>query len=139
MSGHEGMTTPALTPAQIEALDGPALTRLAWELGLAPQGTESKGQRILAYLTALTQPPVIWRPHEDVAQADAVFRGLRAHGWWTDVQGDADDGWCRATREGVEEEQCWPSATAPTEAHALVLVSILAVAHDRAQPQEVPS
>ena len=53
-------------------LDGPALTLLAWELGLAPQ-----------HWTPIDKP---WRPHEDLAQADAVFRGLRAHGWNTAVE-----------------------------------------------------
>jgi hypothetical protein len=80
----------------------------------------------------------LWQPHEDLAQADAVFRALRARGWQTVnnyAQGHpfvAVIQWRsqehpRQRRYDVDYDQ--PGQ--PREAQALLLVSVLAVASDQ--------
>lgn len=131
---------PNRTTDEIRALDGAALTRLAWELHLEPH--DLAGRRYFGWETrswgdaAIDACGTIWRPHERVDQADAAFRTLRARGWRRLTQ-NWDRG--RGTIQAVKllstppEPARWHEITVEwprpveTEAHALLLVSVLAV------------
>lgn len=107
-----------MTPDEIKDLDGPVLTRLAWDLGLAPPERGGMGE---------------WQPHASLDQAYAVFRQLRSHGWCTIVkqypQAPTSVGHVSAWRFGD-----WDTITATfgddpqEEARALLQVACLAVA-----------
>ena len=136
---------PPYTPEAIRAMDGLALTRAAFQLGLAPEGTEAycAGQ-LLVY-----GPPGAkrdWHPHADLDQANAVFRRLRARGWrivqdsTPDLDGLQDEagGHCLASRAVRDVHLTWwctpprPDADMePSEAMALLRVSVLAAASER--------
>ena len=78
-----------MNPETIRQLDGPALTRLAFELGLAPEGTElvnPGGHYEYAFRGTW------WHPHDYLALADAVLRDLRAEGYHTGVSGNSGGG-----------------------------------------------
>jgi hypothetical protein len=112
------MTHPMLDAATIRMLDGPRLAHLACMLGLAPAGC---------------LPGDAWAPHLDVAQAEGVLRTLRAQGWHTTVHADP---WGTGTvivstglpYVGPWQAQAFGRPGEPTEAHALVLVAVLAIA-----------
>lgn len=72
-----------LTDAEILAMDGPTLTHLAYELGLAPDGLDASYQHE-AYCPDCAQSTMAhWHPHEDVQQAREIcFDRLTAHGWF---------------------------------------------------------
>lgn len=71
-----------MTTDEIRVLDGPALTRLAFELGLTPESPDRFYPTKDAYATFMLHGQwYAWRPHADLAQADAVFRSLRLRGW----------------------------------------------------------
>ena len=53
----------------IRQLDGPALTRLAYDLGLAPAGATLWNEQPYAHRD-------FWEPHKDVSQARALFFGI---------------------------------------------------------------
>jgi hypothetical protein len=119
----------------IRGLSGEAVTRLAYEYGLSPLGSD--GTPLPVDLGAsgfwLLPGKTPWAPHTTMAQADAVLRRLRAQGWWTEVQGGHADGFARVSRDGTEIEAVWPMTikgaackAAQAEAHALLLVSVLA-------------
>lgn len=116
-----------MTEEEIRRLDGPSLCRLAFEMDLAPQafrpswaGDNDQGQR--------------WHPHEDLPQADAVVRQLRARGWLTRVEGFATYGNVSAVQASHVIDAYWGKRHDPTEAMALLRVSVLAVcAQQRAE------
>mgnify|MGYP001559372596 CR=1 FL=1 len=124
-----------LTSDAIRALDGPALTRLAWELGLASPGYVliQPGEYVGVDLPHYN----VWRPHVTLAQADAVFRSLREHGMTTSVVwfGDArhyGEAWvCIEGLRAVSVK--WPTDV-PTEAQALLLASVLAIVSEKGSP-----
>ena len=119
-----------MTQDDIRALNGPALTRLAWELGLAPQGSKALtffgGERSHYY----THEETLWEPCENLVQADAVFRGLRVQHWHTANAYYGDDGFGKVS---VRREQRSIAVyynegqDSPTEAHAMLLVSVMAM------------
>ena len=127
-------------------MDGPALTRLAWELGLAPKEVGTIGHKVLAYLTALTVPQIAWQPHMDLTQADAVFRQVRQRGWTTSVAfgygGFAQSGMVHATKAGLDrvpterEDFLCPGHVGgeETEALALLRCACLAAASEPLTP-----
>jgi hypothetical protein len=109
--------TPIPDAAAIRTLDGPALTVLACELGLAPAGF---------------RPGDPWSPHLHLAQAYGVLDALAARGWETHLtispdgsgnvwvgRGRSERSHQSAVRFGRDEEL--------TRAHALLLVAVLAV------------
>lgn len=113
----------------ITKLDGPALSRLAWQLGLAPTEVVSIGQHALVMATG--RHLRAWAPHWDLEAASAVFRQLRAREYTTSCVWYGDDrrygeAWCAANGHRAWAVQ-WPHE-ASTEAFALLLVSVLAVA-----------
>lgn len=82
-----------LTPEEIRGMDGPALTRLAYQLGLAMGALAMQDPR------AGTMYIVDWigrefRPHTNMRQADAVFRQLRAQHFVTEIRGNYEGGTC---------------------------------------------
>lgn len=110
----------------ILAMDGPALVRLAWELGLAPEDVQWPPGCAYAY----DAEEHAWRPWSRLAQADAVFRQLRTRGWTTACTWFGDDrqygeAWvgCAGARAYSVR---WPT-DAVRESMALLLVSVLAV------------
>lgn len=128
---------------RIRTLDAEELCALAWTLDLDPR--DPVGRRLYGWKkchwgeAATDACGALWRPHERLAEADAVFRIIRAHGWSTSCAWFADDrqygeAWA-ATAGNVAHSVRWPSDV-PTEAHALLLVSILCAAHDDAERQE---
>lgn len=79
---------PAAADAIVQ-MDGPMLTRYALGLGLFA-AVDDPGQTVAVDIVTGDVsyfPPgdgeTVWRPHADLAQADAVFRSLRARGWST--------------------------------------------------------
>ena len=120
------------TAEEIRALDGPGLTKLAWELGLAPQAVQWHDQKNGFRERLLWEREVPWRPHVCLTQADVVFRGLRARGWTTSVAWFADDrqhGDVFAATQGRAVGVHWPRDV-PTEAMALLLCAVLARASE---------
>ena len=127
----------------IRAMDGPALTRLAWELGLAPDWVRWDaswlGQGIL-YPCNINRHGIIeasshpWTPDRDLVQADDVFRQLRARGWRTRCTWSIDDcrageAWAsKADRQAVSAP--WREDTQAAMARAMLLVSVLAAASE---------
>ncbi len=69
-----------MTAQDILAMDGPALTRVAWELRLAPEGIALWFDMPYNFAARL-----LWEPHLDVDQANQVFRQLRARGWYCET------------------------------------------------------
>lgn len=125
-----------MTAEDIRRLDGPALSRLAYDLGLAPEDASLwPGPDGHEYPYANR---AFWEPHADLPAADTLFRGLRAQGWDTHVQYFATTGtgqigaWKTGTGQRLAGALLqWPTAENPTEALALVRVGVLAVASTR--------
>ena len=126
---------PPLT-TDLYALNGPALTRLAYALHLAPGGTRQAGARFLMPCPSAADLFLPWCPHADLAQADAVFRQLRAHGFETMTQARERRGVCQAwsldttepiiLREWTLDSPC--AHQERSEAMALLRVTVLALA-----------
>ena len=113
------------TEEAIRLLDGPALTHLAFDVGLAPEGTRPwiDDRPFVG--------PEFWAPHLQLRQACAAFRRLRARGWSTACTWFADDrqygeAWASCSTRSYSAR--WP-CDVPTEALALLLVSVLVVHH----------
>ena len=108
------MTFP--TDDAIRAMDGPALTRLAVTLGLAPAGS------------------LRWEPHTDVQQARALFFDrLGEHGWCVRLEQWGAKGNCSAIWYGVPGRAypltlltSYGHPTAETQALALLRCACLA-------------
>lgn len=118
-----------MTPDQLHQLDGPTLTRLAWEWGLAPKDVQYDG-----ITGEYVYGPYVWRPHTHLAQADTVFRMLRPRGWCTLDQYDADPGRHIGQVSAEREDSgMWvvPYRTPAEEAHARLLCAVLAVASEK--------
>jgi hypothetical protein len=118
-----------MTAEEIRALDGSALSTLAWELGLAPanlraflDGALRTGGRHDAFHR-------VWKPHEVLAQAEAVFRQLRTRGWmlcnsWRPARCRGRQGYLEAIKGLVHIGEHYTDAT--DEPLALLRVSVLA-------------
>lgn len=78
---------PRYSEEEIRGADGPALDRMASTLGLGPSALKHFGATKLYDVVA----EKLWEPHYDIAQADAVFRQLRARGWTTHLDWYATD------------------------------------------------
>ena len=119
-----------MTPEAIRQMDGPALCVLAYTLGLAPKG---------AWLGWPSAGDVcanrdLWRPHHDLAQADAVFRQLRARhlSCYTEYWGTAGNGkltvYANDRGGRLLAAQMWgPGVLESSEALALLRCAVLAV------------
>lgn len=94
------MTTTIPTEQAIRDMDGPALTRLAYMLGLAPEWVHWEdawegdvpgpcGIDRWGIISPYTMP---WHPHDNLDQAAAVLRLLRWRGWQTVVYGGCESG-----------------------------------------------
>lgn len=130
----EGLTIP--TEATIRTMDGRALCRLAFHLGLAPSEARYPEGCVYVYVPHADDERA-WRPHKRLDDADAALRTLRQHGWRTRVQGGAF-GDVTATRHIPEppatnwETQTWEvpwgrhAQNEPTEAMALLRCACLA-------------
>lgn len=73
------MTIPKDTA--IRQLDGPALTRLALALALAPEGFFTCGNNILSQTALPGISRHAWRPHTNVMQARALFFDTMGARW----------------------------------------------------------
>ena len=128
-----------MTDSDIRALDGPALSRLAYELGLAPLGTvavcevdhrDSGHGTPALWLIHIWEK---WEPHRRLDHANAVFRCLRRWGCatalhWTPGGWQSTEAWVYLDRRGFAAS--WPpDGSDAEEATALLLVSVLAVQH----------
>lgn len=124
-----------MTGEQIYALGGPALTQVAYTLGLAPPDAQMyrAGE---AWLVGPGGAYQHWQPHTNIAHAEAGLRMLRVDGWRTRVSGGSEDGEAYAEKRIGEGRQDyarvrvgWP-VEAPTEALALLLCAVLAAASE---------
>ena len=123
-----------MNPETIRQLDGPALTRLAFELGLAPEGTElvnPGGHYEYAFRGTW------WHPHDYLALADAVLRDLRADGYHTGVSGNSGGGVVLVHNHHTWVRVGWGNAlamvgaeTEGSECMALLRCAVLAVASE---------
>lgn len=108
-----------MTQSAIRSLDGGTLRGLAYDLGLAPRWVTLKDGSIKH----------VWQPQEDLAQAEEVFRGLRARGfstsvvWWADYRQHGEV-WASTIMRSVSVQ--WPIQVV-SESHALLLCAVLAV------------
>lgn len=138
-----------MTETEILALDGLALTEMAHRYNLAPENVltlwdmETDAFRGCWYHNYHGEPLDAWQPHENLAQADALFRSLRTHPWAvleTLTASCAEGGWCEVGPYGglytprIYWGIAWEAYCArqgrvweKTEALALVRVSVLAV------------
>ena len=136
---------PAVTtfsrPEAIRAMDGPALTQLAWTLGLGPQDgkvdSDEDGCPLYRFPVHCPDTQGVdwcrWEPDGTPAQAHAVFAHLRARGWTTSCAWFGDDrqygeAWIGCHGRRAYSVQ-WPRDV-PTEALALLLVACLAVVNE---------
>jgi len=116
------------SPDDIRAMDGTALTRLAFDLGLhGLHGSSFTYEEVAVH----TRSP--WAPHVNLAQADAVFRQLRARGWMTSILWDAADPRF-STVSAWTAQECFTErfTTTAEEALALLRCAVLAVASEPA-------
>jgi hypothetical protein len=110
----------------IRAMDGATLTELAWALEAHPAlRCPLSDEGIARFL------PGPWEPYQCLAQAEVVFRDLRAQGWmlsnsWRPMLPPARRGYLEAI-QGLAHIGVHYGLS--TEAHALLLVSVLAHAH----------
>lgn len=136
------MTIPE--EATIRAMDGKTLTGLAWAIGLAPTRVEPLPGQEASFGLFLYDSPrrlnytllELWQPHADLAQADAVFRQLRALGWDTHVQYFVEEGrgkvWAlQQTGESSGHGSVVPWQRETGEAEALLRCACLALASER--------
>jgi hypothetical protein len=116
------------TDTAIRTMDGPTLTRCAHQLGLAPAGVRlvtNAGPIPSCYDEGRA---VVWEPHVDLTQADAVLRKLREYGWNTTVDWSAhyQFGTVSGYRDTEYVQSSWGEGEeVQTEAHALLLVACL--------------
>lgn len=116
----------------LRSLDGHALCLRAWELGLAPDGTKHvHGELVEADWLIVPPTNYEWVPHQRIDQAQAAFNSLRARGWSTSVVWFADhrqygEAWAACSSRAYSAR--WP-LDVPSEAHALLLVSVLVAEH----------
>ena len=116
-------------PEEIRTMDGPALTRLAVTLGLAPEGSSLYDQRGAVVIREAGGNHYSWIPHADLAQADAVFRQLRARGWRIDASSTQDSGGCSVLLKQQHAIVVWWGENyADTEPLALLRCACLAAA-----------
>ena len=131
--------TASIMSAAIMALDGPDLTLLAFELGMAPEGSMLWPDAGCVYDSA---GRACWEPHANLVQADAVLRRLRTHGWHTSVRGARQSGTVCTEYAGDDEALLvtsavmvtWPGREADTEAMALERCAVLAMASAKTSP-----
>jgi hypothetical protein len=137
-----------MTEAEILALEGPGLTWCAFSLGLFPAGDDPEHTGEVDAVTGEitywhNHDWTEWRPHENLAQADALFRSLRTHlglALETLRAACAEGGWCDVGQYGglyipriywgvAWEAHCVRQGFVceKTEALALVRASVLAV------------
>ncbi len=114
-------------------MNWPALCIRAWTLGLAPadavrlwDGDQGEADHIL-----VAPSSEAWEPHKQRSQAQELFQSLREYGWSTSVVWFGDyrqygEAW--AACDGRSYSVRWP-LDVPTEAHALVLVSVQVADH----------
>ena len=139
------MQTPRLAPDAIRALDDPALTALAYDLGLTWARVEPAA-RVPAMASAqgwCTWDPASemyhpWDPTTQVAQAQALLRVLRAHGWHTCHTASPDGSgkifvWRGLPDRGPRYGQSYGLEGEPTEARALTLCAVLAMAGEQVE------
>lgn len=126
-----------VSPEQIRALDGPALTRLAYQLGLAPEGSMDGWpgpEDIYANRD-------IWEPYRNIEEADVVFRALRPREWDLFQGYDASQqfGWVTAFKARASQTwECqWRMRDASDEPLALLRCAVLAVASEKETPHAV--
>ena len=145
-----------LDAAALRRLDGPALTAMAWTLGLMPPGhvLDTDVLRHVPHAARVqgaigSRDRERWAPHEYVDQADAVCRAVRTRGYITDVYAGQDFGrvWIKPSvvqcpgstpQDGVLT--LWglgePGTPAdPTEALALLRACVLALARCRPEKE----
>lgn len=142
------MTLP--TDQDLLAMDGPALTRVAWEFGLAPPGALTLPHGMMTPCGGW-DGGVRWTPDTHIAQANALLRLLRTQGFLTSVSAGADCGRVAVTSRGrsvppegpplPRETECrWgigePGAPAePRECLALLRCACLAVVRQLREEQ----
>lgn len=129
------------TETDIRSMDDATLTQLAYDLGLAPASVSPYGTD----LWICEQEAGPWEPSRNLAQAEALFRQLRARGWITRNTFDPSEHRGSVTvmrpdtEPGTADLQTMCSAgyaTEREEARALVLVSVLALASEQQQKDE---
>ncbi len=139
-----------MTAQDIRAMDGPALTRVAWALGLAlPCGPGQQIQEDMESVWVCRQGRYgfirerRWEPHTDLDQAHGVFRQLRARGWYCETSWSPRGGQVNVWHPPSVLQShivCrYGQAGQDTEALALLRVSVLAVASEPQEPQEPPT
>ena len=126
-----------MTEQEIRAMDGEQLTQAAWALGLAPHGV--RRSRVAA--TFFDEDERAWKPHERIAQADAVLRGLRTRGWiysqsWVPQRPAQRRGYIEAVKGLRHLGEHYTDTT--DEPLALLRVSVRAVASEQ-KPQKEPT
>ena len=128
------MTT---TPDEIRQLSDEGLVRQAYALGLAPESVKPCDHVLFDF--AAWRP---WTPCTTAAQAEAVWRTLRRDGWTLEARSRSsgppwrptEGGCCRAWKQTATLMTWWSTASdraadvQPTEARALVLCAVLALA-----------
>lgn len=131
-----------MTHSELCALDGPALTQLAWNLGLDPR--DVVGRRIFSWeqrswgAAAIDASGSIWRPHERIDQAEEVIRWLRLLGWDTHIQYFSESAlgqvgvWKRCEGKLLGQLLHWHATTA--EAIALLRCAVLAALCEQEAP-----
>lgn len=131
--------TPQPSVDAIRAMDGPALTRMAWEMGLFPPAWEVAQSQTGPYLVCWDDRHFFverCEPHVNLAQADVVFRSLRGRGWRTVQEGTTQYGVCQvhAPPCGMLADTRWNALADTidrTESLALLRCSVLAVTREQ--------
>ena len=125
-----------MTEEEIRLLDGPALAQLAYEYGVAPCSAVRDSNGTFWAEEGAHGQWVAWQPWEVLAQANAMFRQLRARRWNTFQGYDETYQFGHATafkpRVSTTRECQWQLATGERgEAYALTLCTVLAVASEQ--------
>ena len=118
---------------RIRAMDGPTLTQMAFDLGLAPEGSTVYKHHYGTCILLDEDYGQRWEPHENLQQSEAVFRRLRTKGWHCARSYSPHSGAVSCARGPIYDSHVtitvhFGLGCADTEAMALLRCAVLAMA-----------
>ena len=117
---------------RIRTMDGPTLTQMAFDLGLAPEGSTVYRHPYGTCILLDDDYGQRWAPHDNLHQSETIFRHLRTKGWHCARSYSSHSGAVSCARGPIADS---PEAItvhfgpgcADTEAMALLRCAVLAM------------